>query len=49
MTKLFIGSDHGALELKDNLVAYLKTVKAVELIDCGTFENQTVFFPCHKG
>ena len=45
MTKLFIGSDHGALELKDNLVAYLKTIKGVELIDCGTFDTQSVDYP----
>jgi ribose 5-phosphate isomerase B len=45
MTKLFIGSDHGALELKDKLVAYLKTITAIDLTDCGTFDTQSVDYP----
>ena len=45
MTKLFIGSDHGALELKDKLVANLQMLKDIELVDCGTFDTQSVDYP----
>ena len=45
MTKLFIGSDHGALELKDKLVANLQMLKNFELVDCGTFDTQSVDYP----
>ncbi len=41
---IFLGSDHGGLELKNKVVEYLKQ-KGVQLTDCGTYNGESVDYP----
>ena len=43
--KLAIGSDHGGFELKQEVVKYLQTIKAVEVSDLGTATKDSVDYP----
>ena len=47
---IVIGSDHGGFELKETLVAYLRTECKVEVTDVGTFTSDRVDYPdiAHK-
>jgi ribose 5-phosphate isomerase B len=46
MMKIGFGSDHGALELKESLMTYLKnTHKEVDVIDLGTHTEASVDYP----
>ena len=45
MKKLFIGSDHGALELKQALVNHFSTVDDLDVTDCGTYSVESVDYP----
>ncbi len=42
--KIAIGADHGAFELKEILKEYL-TEKGYEMIDCGTYDLNSVDYP----
>ncbi|MFA5793147.1 MAG: ribose 5-phosphate isomerase B [Candidatus Gracilibacteria bacterium] len=46
---IYIGSDHAGFPLKELLQKYLKSVegrvKDVELVDCGTFSEDSVDYP----
>jgi ribose 5-phosphate isomerase B len=41
---MLIASDHGALELKDSIAAFLKE-RGIDFQDCGTFDNSSVDYP----
>lgn len=41
---MLIASDHGALELKDSIAAFL-TERGIDFEDCGTFDNSSVDYP----
>lgn len=41
---MLIASDHGALELKDSIAAFL-TERGIDFEDCGTFDNASVDYP----
>lgn len=41
---ILIASDHGALELKDSIAAFLKE-RGIDFQDCGTFDNSSVDYP----
>jgi ribose 5-phosphate isomerase B len=43
--KLAIGSDHGGLELKQEVVQYLRTLKNIEVSDFGTATKNSVDYP----
>jgi ribose 5-phosphate isomerase B len=50
--KIYIGADHGAFKLKEILREYLSSKKAcprqgsrIEIIDCGTFSEESVDYP----
>jgi ribose 5-phosphate isomerase B len=43
--KLAIGSDHGGLELKQEVVHYLRTLKNIEVSDFGTATKDSVDYP----
>jgi ribose 5-phosphate isomerase B len=43
--KLAIGSDHGGLELKHEVVHYLRTLKNIEVSDFGTATKDSVDYP----
>ena len=43
--KLAIGSDHGGLELKQEVVQYLQTLKNIEVSDFGTATKDSVDYP----
>ena len=45
MTYLFIGSDHGAFELRQKLIDYLKLKANIDVVDCGTYDNSSVDYP----
>ena len=45
MTQLFIGSDHGAFELKQQIIQFLKTMDTLEVVDCGVFDTNSVDYP----
>ena len=42
--KIAIGADHGAFELKEVLIPYLKD-KGYEVEDCGTYDLSSVDYP----
>jgi len=42
--KVSIGCDHGAFVLKNKLVSYLEA-KGVEVLDCGTFNEESCDYP----
>ena len=44
MKKTIIGSDHGGLQLKNDIVAFLKN-KGWDVTDVGTFSNESVDYP----
>ena len=44
MKKIIIASDHGAVDLKDEIVSFLKS-KKLEVNDMGTFGNASVDYP----
>ncbi len=46
MTKIAIGSDHAGFELKEVLIAYLKT-KQVEVVDKGCYSLERADYPDH--
>ena len=41
---ILIGSDHGGLQLKDSIAAFLKE-RGVDFQDCGTFTTDSVDYP----
>ena len=43
--KIAIGADHGGFELKQEVVAFLRTVKDVEVSDLGTTSKESVDYP----
>ena len=43
--KITIGSDHGAVELKESMKNVLKTFPDIEVIDVGTFNAEPVDYP----
>jgi ribose 5-phosphate isomerase B len=43
--KLAIGADHGGLELKQEVVQYLRTFKNIEVSDFGTATKDSVDYP----
>jgi ribose 5-phosphate isomerase B len=43
--KLAIGADHGGLELKQEVVQYLRTLKNIEVSDFGTATKDSVDYP----
>ena len=43
--KLAIGADHGGLELKQEVVQYLRTIKNIEVSDFGTATKDSVDYP----
>jgi len=43
--KLAIGADHGGLELKQEIIKYLNTIKGVEVADLGTTTKDSVDYP----
>ena len=43
--KLAIGADHGGVELKDEVVKFLKTVKDLYITDVGTMGRDSVDYP----
>lgn len=43
--KLAIGADHGGLELKQEVVHYLRTLKNIEVSDFGTATKDSVDYP----
>ena len=42
--RIALGSDHGGVELKDSIAAYLKE-KGHEVLDCGTHGHDSVDYP----
>ena len=42
---IYIGSDHGALELKNSIVNYLQYKQDIEAYDLGTEDTQSVDYP----
>ena len=45
MKRIVLGSDHGAFQLKDELVAYLKKKDDVTVIDAGVNSTDSVDYP----
>jgi len=43
--KLAIGCDHGGLELKEEIVKFIKSIKNIELADYGTMNRDSVDYP----
>ena len=43
--KIVLGSDHGAYELKNELLDYLKSKENIEVIDCGVNSSDSVDYP----
>ena len=43
--KLAIGADHGGLELKQEIIQFLSTIKGVEVVDLGTATRDSVDYP----
>lgn len=43
--KLAIGADHGGFELKRDVVAFLQTIKGIEVSDLGTSGKESVDYP----
>ena len=43
--KLAIGADHGGLELKQEIIRYLQTLKNIEVSDFGTATKDSVDYP----
>ena len=43
--KLAIGADHGGLDLKQEVVQYLRTLKDIEVSDFGTATKDSVDYP----
>jgi ribose 5-phosphate isomerase B len=43
--KLAIGCDHGGLELKEEIVKFIKPIKNIELTDHGTTSKDSVDYP----
>jgi len=43
--KLAIGADHGGLELKQEIIQFLSTIKGVEVVDFGTATRDSVDYP----
>ena len=43
--KLAIGADHGGLELKQEVIKYLNTIKGIEVADLGTATKDSVDYP----
>lgn len=41
---MLIASDHGALELKNSIAAFLKE-RGIDFQDCGVFDNSSVDYP----
>lgn len=44
--KISIGCDHGAYELKEEMVKYL-TEKGYDVTDCGTYSKDSVHYPIY--
>ena len=45
MTHIFIGSDHGAIELRKNIIDFLLSRTDIKVTDCGTHTNESVDYP----
>jgi ribose 5-phosphate isomerase B len=45
MTRIVFASDHGAFELKNDLILYLKSKHNLECIDCGVHDASSVDYP----
>ncbi len=43
--KLAIGADHGGVELKQEIVTFLQTIKNIEVSDFGTTTRDSVDYP----
>jgi len=41
---MLLGSDHGGLQLKDAIAAFLRE-RAIDFQDCGTFDAESVDYP----
>jgi len=41
---MLLGSDHGGLQLKDSIAAFL-TERGIDFQDCGTFDAESVDYP----
>jgi ribose 5-phosphate isomerase B len=41
---MLLGSDHGGLQLKDAIAAFLRE-RAIDFQDCGTFDGDSVDYP----
>ncbi len=44
--KIAIGADHAGFDMKEQLLKMLKD-DAVEVVDCGTFDNQSCNYPTY--
>lgn len=42
--KIAIGTDHGGIVLKKDIINYLNT-KGIDIIDVGTYDNESVDYP----
>ncbi len=43
--KIILGCDHGGVELKEVIAGVLKSIPGVELIDAGTYGEESVDYP----
>ena len=43
--KIILGCDHGGLELKDIIAGVLKTIPDIEVVDAGTYGEESVDYP----
>jgi ribose 5-phosphate isomerase B len=43
--KIVLGCDHGGVELKDIIAGVLKSIPDVEIIDAGTYGEESVDYP----
>lgn len=42
---IYIGSDHGGFELKEELINYIKEELKLEVKDCGCYSKESVDYP----
>lgn len=43
--KIILGCDHGGVELKDIIAGVLKSLPEIEVVDAGTFGEESVDYP----
>lgn len=46
--KIVVASDHGGFALKNHIYDYLRN-KGLEVVDCGTFGEESVDYPVYAG